>query len=530
MASSKKKNPLDNCENLIEIDAPGFIQEFHNHAVGSISAMAGAFSGLATALQSQNNRSEEIEHRLVETNDALRLFGEKMAEAERIVTDLAERIEEQLTNINQRFEQHSEEFEQKLDSQNQELRGFIEDTTKHVMKEMKKDCKKMISKVASSVKNTENQIKSLNKTCQDNRDKIEITKQKVDESRQEMKTLQEETKRNITELNNYVEKTTTDLKDYVDVTSKRMKEQNEDLDKRFQEFRFKTDNDLARKADVEDLKRKMDVGEFLEFAQKHKESQEDQEEMNDKINTQITEEKKERARQQDTCDSAFALAETDRRQIHEELEYIKSRVGDVPDPSDAVENLHNKLMDHISQVEAILREEMKARMVSQGAPAPSFGGKDGACFSCGRGGTPSSGAFPPMKSRSPRGFSSGGFRSPKSKKMKGSKSFEHAANKMMSPPKRLQNSQSLPHLPKSGHHPITPNTQINHQENSEQIPIKLKLPAVEPPLNASSNVAVPSPSKDSSRGSRPSSSQSKRAEKIQSLPPTTEVPSIQTEA
>ena len=47
------------------------------------------------------------------------------------------------------------------------------------------------------------------------------------------------------------------------------------------------------------------------------------------MSKQITEEANTRMRQQDSCDSAFALAETDRRQIHEELEYIKSRVKEI---------------------------------------------------------------------------------------------------------------------------------------------------------------------------------------------------------
>lgn len=488
--ASKKKNPLDNCENLIEIDAPGFIQEFHNNAVGSISAMAGAFSGLATALQSQNNRSEEIEHRIVETNDSLRVFGEKMEEAERIVTDLASRIEEQLSNINERFEKHSEEFEQKLDEQNQELRGVIDDTANKVKKEMKKDCKKMISKIASSVKNTENQIKSLNKACQDNQDKMEITKQKVEEVKQKMKDLSEKTKQGILELNEYVEKTTTDLKEYVEHTTKKMSDTVQDLDKRFQEFRFKTDNDLAHKADIEDLKRKMDVSEFLEFSQKHKEAMEDQVEVNEKLNEQIVKETKDRVEQQNTYESSFAIAETDRRQIREELDYIKSRIGDVPDPGEEIENLRKNLMDHISQVEAMLREEMKARMAAQSVPNPSFGSKDGTCFSCGKGGpaTPSSGAFPAMKSRSPKNVTGGGFKSPTKKKIRTSQSFANAtsSNKNMQP-KRLQGSKSLPYIPGTTETiPMTP-TDAMGKENNQSDP--LKLPSVDVALGGYTGVA-----------------------------------------
>lgn len=527
-------NPLDNCENLVELSAPGFIQEFHSNAVGSISAMAGAFSGLATALQTQNNRAEEIEHRLVETNDQMRVFGEKMAETESVITDLATRIEEQLSNINERFEQHSEEFEQKLDSCNQELRGVIEDTSKQVMMEMKKDCKKMINKVASSVKNTENQIKTLNKICQENRDKIEVNKTKMEETKQTMLKEQEQMRNTIAELNTYVEKTTADLKETVEYTAKKLTDQMADVDKRLQEFRFKTENDLAHKADLEDLKRKMDVSEFMEFAQQHKEALVEQEETNESLNEKITEEAKNRQKHADEVVADFATAEDDRRKIHEQLEYLQSRLGDQgPDPTVAIENLHRQLMDHISEVEAILREEMKARLASQAPPAPSFGSSDGTCFSCGRGGgpTPASGAFPAMPVRSPSNKASvgGGFRTPKSKKLRTSKSLADASNKLnrTASPKRMQQSRSLPELREGENMP----PRDSSMGNSDPI----KLPEVVRPPSASGNVngyvgvqhGSPSPTSSARNNKKPiakESSSSASSEKVV-LPPalTTEV-------
>ena len=44
------KNLITNCEQLNSYNAPGFIQDFHSSAVGSVSMMAGAFTGLARVI------------------------------------------------------------------------------------------------------------------------------------------------------------------------------------------------------------------------------------------------------------------------------------------------------------------------------------------------------------------------------------------------------------------------------------------------------------------------------------------------
>lgn len=438
------KNLITNCEQLNSYNAPGFIQDFHSSAVGSVSMMAGAFTGLARALQNQNDRSEHIESQLTHTNDLLKQFETKMIEQSSTITNLAARIETQLTNINTRFEEHSQEFEEKIHDCNQELRSVIDDTAKKVVAQMTKECKKMVSKIASSVKNTESQIKKLNKVCEENRDKIQITKQKVEEARKFIKESNNEMKQQIKELNDYVERTTTDLKEHVEESTDKMTNKVEDLDKRFQEYRFSTDQSLARKADLDDLKRKMDISEFKEFNQKFIELQDAQEEKFSELHTKVEEETEARKNFGDLLQANLASAESDRKQIKEDLEYVKGRVCDVPDPTVMIQRTQQELMDYINQVEAILREEIKARMMQQSASNPSFGSTDGTCFSCGRGNN-STGAFPAFNPRSPKPTTGGGFnpRSP-GKKVRANKSYSEGLK--MKNPEPMKTSSSLPNL------------------------------------------------------------------------------------
>jgi predicted nucleic acid-binding Zn-ribbon protein len=242
-------------EALSSIDAPAFIEEFHSAAIQSVSTMAGAFTGLAKAFQTQNERSDHLEAQVLETNNSIKFMRGSIEQTEKLVKDLAAQIESQLQNINERFEQHGKEFDEKLSDLDGEIRNAISEESKKLMKQMMKECKKLVQKVASAVKNTESQLKSLTKSNKDNQNKIQKNKGAIERIENDAKALKENLKNEMSELNTYVEKTTSDMKDLVEHTSENLTSKVEDLDKRNQEFKFETNQALDRKADVDDLKR-----------------------------------------------------------------------------------------------------------------------------------------------------------------------------------------------------------------------------------------------------------------------------------
>jgi len=472
MPKSKAQNSLEKCETLASLNAQPFIQEFHDAAIGSVSMMAGAFTGLAKALQAQNDRSNGLEERLAETNDTLRLAQESMKETETLVKDLAQQIKEQIDNINARFEEHGREFDEKLSNLDGELRDTIQQESKRVMSQMQKECKKMIAKISNQIKNTENQIKNLTKSCQDNRDKIQFNRGSIDQVRNETKQLKTDMKNDMKELNDYVEKSTTEMKDLVEHTADKLTKGFNDMNEELQNYKFQTNQALDHKANIDDLKRKMDVSEFKEFHQNLKEYQEKQEGENDRMEEAIKAEGDERTKFQETCDSNFGTANTDRRQLREDLDYVKKRVCDVPDPTEMIQRTHQELIDYINQVEACLREEMKARMQASSSSGPVFGNADGTCFSCGR--SPSTSAFPPMPARSPKNSSGGGFKSAVTPtKGRSSRAFSSTGQlvRKTSSPKPMNKSMSLPELP--GQEQPAEKKQV--PSNADRV----KLPAVE---------------------------------------------------
>ena len=69
---------MEPCEKLCSLDAPDFIQEFHSAAIQSVSTMAGAFTGLAKAFQSQNERSDHLEAKVMETNESIQFMRDSI--------------------------------------------------------------------------------------------------------------------------------------------------------------------------------------------------------------------------------------------------------------------------------------------------------------------------------------------------------------------------------------------------------------------------------------------------------------------
>lgn len=472
--------PMEPCEKLCSLDAPDFIQEFHSAAIQSVSTMAGAFTGLAKAFQSQNERSDHLEAKVTETNESIQFMRDSIEKTETLVKDLAAKIEEQLSSINERFEQHGREFDDKLKNLDGELRDAISDESKKVIKQMTKECKKLVAKVASAVKNTETQIKSLNKASKENQNKIQINKGSIDRIENEAKALKENLKNEMAELNTYVEKSTNDMRELVENTSEKLTSRVDDLDKTNQEFKFQTNQALDRKADVDDLKRKVDVSTFKEHQQTIQESQEVQDSQLSDFEEKLADSANSMNDLEGRLQGQLGVAETDRREIREMLEMIKKRVCDVPDPTELVQRTQQEIMDYIAQIEACLREEMKARMADAGTSNPVFGNADGTCFSCGR--SPSNSSFPPMPTRSPKNSSGGGFRANSPKKAMSMKNLRKSM--MESPPAKMEKSMSLPELPNK------PNVPSHIQEKQERIPEKVKLPGLKENTSRPSSAKV----------------------------------------
>jgi len=463
---------MEPCQALCSLDAPDFIQEFHSAAIQSVSTMAGAFTGLAKAFQTQNERSDHLEAKVLETNESIQYMRDSIEKTEALVKDLAAKIEEQLSSINERFEQHGREFDDKLKNLDGELRDAISEESKRVIKQMTKECKKLVQKVASAVKNTETQIKKLNKENKENQNKIQINKGSIDRIEKDAKALKDDLKGEMAELNTYVEKTTTDMKELVEHTSSQLTTRVDDLDKKNQEFKFQTNQALDRKADVDDLKRKVDVSTFKEHQQAIQESQDAQDNQLSGFEEKLVESADNLTDLDDRIQGQLGVAETDRREIREMLEMIKKRVCDVPDPTELVQRTQQEIMDYIAQIEACLREEMKARMADAGTSNPVFGNADGTCFSCGR--SPSSSSFPPMPTRSPKNSTGGGFKANSPKKATSMKNLRKMmdSREQARSPQRMEKSVSLPELPNQ-------DRPAQFQEKKERAPENVKLPGLQ---------------------------------------------------
>jgi len=480
MVNTKIQKPEESLANLTDLEVPGFLNDFHQSSICGISMLAGTFSGLAKALKTQDTRCDSIESTLGEINDKMQEFAEIMKQTQSRVESIAEKVEKQIGEINDRFEEVGKETDKKIEESNNELRNVVKDSGDQIMKQMRQETKKMVSKIASNVKNTENQIKLINKTCQENRDKIDVTKTKMEETRNQIKETVTNMNQRMNALQDNVEKTTSDLKEMVETTATDMIKRVEDADKKFQEFQFQTEKELSLKADLDRLKTKLEIPDFKRYQEELVNQQSEQDNTVDTLKDEFENEKKITEEHNNNYNEKLDNAEKKRNEIQHELDVIKSRYTNIPDPTTMIERFKQDMLEQMSQMEAVLREECKARSSSGGVPPPSFGSADGSCFSCGRGG-----AFPAMPARSPKQGSGGGFgnrNSPaKIRKMKSS-----ATVAQLSPhhnaPQKLSTSHSLPTLPSNE---TKPHNKISNGEVEE-----VKLPAISDKVEG--NISRPS--------------------------------------
>jgi len=327
----KSKLDIKQCETLHNLEAPGYLQEFHDASVGSISMMAGTFTGIANALKQQNGRSDEIEARLSSIDTKMNDFFQSIQKTQNRVETLAKKTEESIGDIDKRFANQEESFDEKLHSQAEDIKEVINENSKRLVQRLTRDTKQMIAKVESSVKNTANTIKTLEKAITENKNSITLAKQKVDDAKKSIQKTRETLMQSMTELNNYVSRETTKLKEEVEAKTNGLVNTLQELEKGFKTFQFDTSQRIDRKADVEDLDRKLGkiefVSKFEEFKHSLEDAAEEKENMIQELQKQLQEESSVRSKLDDECHSSFATSETDRRQMHQEIDRLKSLVS-----------------------------------------------------------------------------------------------------------------------------------------------------------------------------------------------------------
>ena len=168
------------------------------------------------------------------------------------------------------------------------------------------------------------------------------------------------------------------------------------FDEKQQVFQFETNKELAQKADLEDLKHKLDISKYEEFEAIYQSNKERQEERIQSVDTKIEDQSSEQRALADRLSSTDAQ--------HQQFEVVTNERIDalqiaVENPVD-VEAIKQEICNQVAADQELFKEEVMAlvKQAAAGISNPSsMGTRSGNCIACGQ----NTSAFPAMKMRSP---------------------------------------------------------------------------------------------------------------------------------
>jgi len=368
------------------------LRQFQNGAVGSIEMLSSGFFGIISAFKGEMEKAREIEERMDRAREEISgLQGELQSVNERC-SALSEQLGSEMKRVRKQLQDQWVETESKVEA----LRGQLSARCDEVRQECLDSVQAISDKVGKSLENvdrlkeqfenleqeTNDQLRGLSMRCEENKEAIEEQDSKF---KDQLNDLTEILHAKALELDTKIEKC-------LEETTQRITQ----FDEKQQVFQFETNKELAQKADLEDLKHKLDVSKFDEFKAIYRSFQEQQEELIQSVEGKLEGQSAEQRATADRLSSSNAQ--------HDEFEVVTNERIDalqiaVENPVD-VEAIKQEICGQVAAEQEAFKEEVMAlvKQAAAGVSNPSsVGTRSGNCIACGQ----STSAFPAMKVRSP---------------------------------------------------------------------------------------------------------------------------------
>jgi len=405
---------------------------------GSIASALGDASKIVNA---QETRFLKVIEHVKKNSEEIDVVRDTMVKTEKRVNKIADKMEESLTQVDKKFEKHAEIFDFKMEEQHQVIKNEISENAREIHTLVDKK----INAVSGGMKAAQDKIRKIDRTLNETINKVKLTSNKVAGNARGIKDLEQSTNSQINRMEEYVATTIKKVEDQFTSFKEETAKSVEDLDTRFQDYRFSTDQMLARKCDIDDLKLKMDKVEFTEWKKNADDLQVVADEKLTNIESNLDDEVGEREQLGEEAKKNNDIA------VNERTEF-KRVLGQLLDKKDGSEELKRHLAD-LQERFYLQMQDMEERLLKKmssmapGRATPAMSSLSGSCFSCGS--PVGLGGFAPMPAPktalSPsRGASGGYMRSrPKSPAHYRTKSFSQVGRNVAlqeSPPKMRQSS------------------------------------------------------------------------------------------
>eukprot|EP00495_Collosphaeridae_sp_1-RS-2012_P004510 TRINITY_DN37_c0_g1_i6.p1 TRINITY_DN37_c0_g1~~TRINITY_DN37_c0_g1_i6.p1 ORF type:complete len:526 (-),score=111.82 TRINITY_DN37_c0_g1_i6:183-1760(-) len=406
------------------------------------SSVASALGDASKIVNAQETRFLKVIEHVKKNSEEIDVVRDIMVKTEKRVNSVAAKMEENLTQVDKKFEKQADIFDRKMEQQHNVIKNEINDKSKEILKVVDEK----INTVSGGMKAAQDRIRKIDRTLNDTINKVKLTSNKVTTNARAVKDLEMSTNSQINRMEEFVATTIKKVEDQFTSFKNETVKSVENLDTRFQDYRFTTDQTLARKADIDDLKVKLDKVDFTEWKKNADDLQVASENKISTIESNLEEEVGERENFGEETTKNIDFAVTERKEM-------KHILGQLMDKKDGSEEMRRHLADlqerfylQMQDMEERLLKKMNSMAPSRNTPAMSS--LSGSCFSCGSPvGLGGFGAMPvPKTALSPQRGAAGGYVPSKSPTGKySSRGFSQVGRNvaLQESPQKLRNSSTF---------------------------------------------------------------------------------------
>eukprot|EP01084_Bolivina_argentea_P052000 95558_1 len=390
------------------------LKDIQDGSIATMQMFSKTFGGILIAFQQQINKDKEHEEKLcdiynkIENIDSALIQTNKSIEI--AVNNMDNKLQKQETNLNNKLIQ-------------------LEKNVTRITKGLENKCESMMYDVSKqlteSAKNVENVSNELNKYAVS----LDSMSNKVETTLNEVNEKQENIESQIIETQNMVNDKILEIEEKVTENKKYVMEKIRGVTDKFQNLRFEVDQIAAKKADVEDLKRKANKDDLNELNKTVSNItnifNENIDEINNKIDVNYTKFEKDISENKQNADETLS-------NFDEEINRINSTLGELEykftqknkENNNTINGNGDDILSMIHELQNNMDELSIAN--SKNNKQPIMGAtSSGSCFSCGQ----RVNSFPALPSR---------HRSPDKKNIGGGFTYQNHNDKK-SPTSRLSN-------------------------------------------------------------------------------------------
>ena len=367
------------------------LKTFQNGAIGGIEMLSVGFYGIIEAFKDEMEKSREIASKMDSAFEDITELKSELSAVSARCEELNRNLDAEMKSIRKALQEQWAELDEKLDSQKEAL----EERCDGVKTECLAAVATISNKVGKSLENvdrlkeqfesleseTKDQLRGLSARCEENKDLIEEQDSKF--------------KNSLAELTEILHEKAMDLDRKMEECLEQTTERINQFDAKQQEFQFETNKELANKADIEDMKHKLDISAFEEFKAIYTASAEKEEAQMKQMESQVAEGESKQQQQQDQMCAMTSKHEALKEYVEEKLSALQRAMDNPVD----VDSIKQEVAAQLSAEQEAMKEELIA-LIKQSAAGianpPSDGTRSGNCIACGR-----NSSFQPMQVNSP---------------------------------------------------------------------------------------------------------------------------------